>query len=391
MKKNPPIAFRIYGRVLLLIALSLVCLPSGAQNLAPNPSFEDHSYCPVNFNQGQLEIVKDWNQASQGTSDYFHACSRLVGVPDNSFGHQPAKEGNGYLGLIAFAPSKRNYREYMQAKLSESMGADQLYCVSFFVSSADQAEFVTDGLGAIFSQHRIKNPGQKNIAMTPDLANPLTNILDDSESWMLLSDVYKAKGGERYVTLGNFLPDHQIQVKKRNVEEYEHLRKWESAYYFVDEVSIVPVDSRADCICSIPLIAADIRDSLRWKMPPGKEFKFDNVLFGFDNDELASESQETLNEVAGWMRNNDFLFLEVMGHTDIVGSEAYNLGLSQRRAERVIDYLTALGVPAARLSIEYYGSSRPVANNKDGTGRAQNRRVDFKILEQRYLDFELDR
>lgn len=388
--KNPSIYSIRYGRI-LFFTIGLLSFSLNAQNLAPNPSFENHSYCPVSFNQGQLEIVKGWKQASQGTSDYFHSCSRLVGVPHNSFGFQYAKEGNGYLGLIAFAPSKKNYREYMQAKLSEALAPDQLYCVSFYVSSADQAEFVTDGLGAVFTQHRVKNPGQKNIAMTPDLANPATNILDDSESWVLLSDVFKAKGGERYVTLGNFLPDHEIQVKKRNVIETEELRKWESAYYFVDEVSIVPVNSRVDCVCSIPLISADIRDSLRWKLPQGKEVNFDNVLFGFDNDELAPESQETLNEVAGWMRNNDFLFLEVIGHTDIVGSVTYNVGLSERRAKQVLSYLKSLGVPAKRLSINYYGSSRPVADNARSSGRAQNRRVDFKIMEQRYLDYDLDR
>lgn len=386
MISKPSIAFRIYGRFLFFILLG-ISITSPAQNLAPNPSFEDHSYCPVNFNQGQLEIVKDWNQASRGTSDYFHACSRLVGVPKNSFGYQEAKDGNGYLGLITFAPSKRNYREYMQARLSSPLQPDQLYCVSFYVSSADQSEFVTDALGAVFSQNRIKNPGQKNIAMTPQLANPASNILDDAESWVLISDIYKAKGGERYVTLGNFLPDNKIQVKKRNVLDDPEKRKWESAYYYIDELSIVPVNGRKDCICTIPLIAADIRDSLLWKIPPGKQVSFDNVLFGFDNDELDPTSMETLNEVASWMRNNDFLFLEVMGHTDIIGAEQYNVGLSERRAQRVLDYLTSLGVPSKRLKIEYYGSERPVADNQSSKGRSQNRRVDFSITEAPYRDF----
>ncbi|NNK81440.1 MAG: OmpA family protein [Flavobacteriales bacterium] len=384
MIQNPSIVFKIYGRVLLFILINSSLI---GQNLAPNPSFEDHSYCPVNFNQGQLEIVKDWNQASKGTSDYFHSCSRLVGVPKNSFGYQEAKEGQGYLGLITFAPSKRNYREYMQARLTEPLQPDQLYCVSFYVSSADRAEFVTDALGAVFSQHRIKNPGQKYIPKEPQLENPKSNILDNAESWVLISDVYQAKGGERYVTLGNFFPDDHIEVKKRNVPEHPEMRKWESAYYFIDELSITAVNGRKDCVCTIPLIAADIRDSLRWKLPQGKEVSFDNVLFGFDNDELDPGSMETLNEVAGWMRNNDFLFLEVMGHTDIVGAEQYNYDLSERRAKRVLDYLTSLGVPNKRLKIEYFGSQRPVADNQSTSGRTQNRRVDFSITELPYKNY----
>ncbi|NNC82967.1 MAG: OmpA family protein [Flavobacteriales bacterium] len=388
MSDHPSIALREFGWVFLFLILSSQGLQS--QNLAPNASFEDHSYCPVNFNQGQLEIVKDWNQASRGTSDYFHACSRLVGVPRNSFGYQEAKDGNAYLGLITFAPSKKNYREYMQARLEQPMSPDQEYCVSFYVSSADRAEFVTDALGAVFSQNKVKNPGQKVIAMSPQLSNPEGNILDNAESWILLSDIYKAQGGERYVTLGNFSPDHETHVKKRNVKEHPDKRKWESAYYYVDQLSIVPVDGRKDCSCSIPIIAAEIRDSLRWKLPPGEKVSFDNVLFGFDNDELDGDSKEMLNEVAGWMRNNDFLRLQVMGHTDIIGAADYNLDLSERRAHRVLEYLTDLGVPNSRLSIEYYGASRPVADNRSSTGRSQNRRVDFTITEERYLDYRSD-
>lgn len=359
-----------------------------AQNLAPNPSFEKFSYCPVNFNQGQMEIVTDWRQASMGTADYFNGCSRAVGVPDNSFGEQEAKEGVGYLGLITFAPSKRNYREYMQAKLSSPMAGGQKYCVSFYINSADRATYVNDGLGAVFSQHRVKHPGQEVIRAEAQLSNPLGNVLDDAESWQLISDIYEAEGGEQYVTIGNFLPDKDCMIKERNVPEHESKRAWESAYYFIDDLSIIPVDERADCLCTIPVIAQEVRDSIRWKLPPGKEIHFDNVHFGFDNDALDEESMSILNEVSSWMRNNDFLYLEVMGHTDIIGAEGYNLELSQRRAQRVIDYLTSLGVPAKQLSIAYYGSKRPIADNTKDGGRAENRRVDFRVIEQRYQDYD---
>jgi outer membrane protein OmpA-like peptidoglycan-associated protein len=390
MKNPPSISFKMYGRGIFAFCMSLIVLEQSAQNLAPNPSFEEHSYCPVNFNQGQMEIVKGWRQASQGTADYFNGCSRLVGVPDNSFGYQQAKEGEGFLGLITFAPSKRNYREYMQAKLTKPMSGGQLYCVSFYISSADRAEYVADGLGAVFTKDKVRNPTDGYIPMSPHLSNPAGNILGDSDSWILLSDVFEATGGEQYVTMGNFLPDTKIDVKRRNVAEDDVKRKWESAYYFIDDLSIVPVDKRSECTCTIPLIAAEVRDSIRWKLPPGKEVSFDNVLFGFDNDELDQESQETLNEVASWMRNNDFLYLEVMGHTDIIGAEGYNMDLSERRAKEVIAYLTSLGVPLKRLSIDYYGSRKPVADNRMNEGRAQNRRVDFLVIEERYKDYKQD-
>lgn len=361
------------------------------QNLVPNPSFEDHSYCPADFNQGNLDIVKDWTQASKGTSDYFHACSRIVGVPDNSFGHQEAHDGEAYLGLITFAPAKKDYREYMQTKLTQALEPDQMYCVSFYISLADQSRFVTDGIGAYFSNNKVKSESYKRVAVQPQVMNPSHHVLDNAKSWFLLSDIYQAKGGERYLTLGNFNNDRSIDVKKRNLRTEEIISPWEYAYYYVDDLSVTPVDSRGECACSIPIIAADMKDSTRWKIPPGKEISFDNVLFRFDEDELDPKGMQQLNEVAAWMRNNDFLFLEVKGHTDIVGSEGYNDGLSQRRAERVISYLSGMGVDEARLSIQYYGSSKPVASNEDSEGRTQNRRVDFLILERSYEDYETDR
>ena len=377
-------------RAVLLAAFVLASSFGRAQNLVPNPSFEDHSYCPADFNQGNLDIVKDWTQASKGTSDYFHACSKIVGVPENSFGFQEAKEGEAYLGMITFAPAKKNYREYMQTKLTTAMEPDQLYCVTFFISLADQSKFVTDGLGAYFSNNKVRSDSYKAIAVTPQIKNPDHFVLDNSKSWFMLSDVYLAKGGERYMTLGNFESDNKIDVKKRNMRSEDLKTPWEYAYYYVDELSVKAVDSRADCACSIPLIAADMKDSTRWKLPPGKEISFDNILFRFDEDELDPKGQQQLNEVASWMRNNDFLFLEVMGHTDIIGIEGYNDELSERRARRVISYLTDLGVDGSRLSIQHYGSSRPIATNENSEGRTQNRRVDFLILERSYEDYDTD-
>jgi len=380
----------VLARTLSTGVLVIALIIGHAQNLVPNPSFEEYSYCPSDFNQGNLDIVKDWTQASKGTSDYFHACSKIVGVPQNSFGFQEAKEGKAYLGLITFAPAKRNYREYMQTKLTQALAPDQLYCVKFYISLADKSKFVTDGLGAYFSKNKVRSDGFKFIAVQPQVKNPDHHVLDNSKSWALLSDVYLAKGGERYLTLGNFEADNRIDVKKRNMRSEDADTPWEYAYYFVDDLSVVPVDSRTDCACSIPIIAADMKDSTRWKLPPGEEISFDNVLFRFDVEELDPKGMQQLNEVAAWMRNNDFLFLEVMGHTDIIGNDGYNDGLSLRRADKVISYLTDLGVDPTRLSIQYYGSTRPVANNESSEGRSQNRRVDFLILERSYEDYKTE-
>ena len=74
--------------------------------------------------------------------------------------------------------------------------------------------------------------------------------------------------------------------------------------------------------------------------------------------------------------------LEVQGHTDDVGNDGANLDLSQRRAEAVVRWFTTHGVDAARLRAAGYGESRPVAENASDAGRAENRRVEFQLVQE---------
>ena len=73
--------------------------------------------------------------------------------------------------------------------------------------------------------------------------------------------------------------------------------------------------------------------------------------------------------------------MAVQGHTDNRGSAAYNRELSQRRAQAVVKYLTDKGIAPERLDAKGFGPDRPVATNDTAEGRAQNRRVEFKVLE----------
>ena len=88
-----------------------------------------------------------------------------------------------------------------------------------------------------------------------------------------------------------------------------------------------------------------------------------------------------LSEAASILKENASVKVSVEGHTDAVGSEAYTLGLSNRRAVAVKDFLVKEGVPEGRLTTQGLGESQPVATNDTADGRAQNRRVELKVLE----------
>jgi len=106
--------------------------------------------------------------------------------------------------------------------------------------------------------------------------------------------------------------------------------------------------------------------------PCSQELK---VLFDFDKSELRPESITELERVVKFMNDVPFATAKVDGHTDSVGSEAYNLALSDRRAKAVFDYLTSRGVDPSRLKSQGFGESNPIAPNDTAEGRQLNRRV----------------
>ena len=107
----------------------------------------------------------------------------------------------------------------------------------------------------------------------------------------------------------------------------------------------------------------------------------ENVTFDFDKAEIKPEFHDELNDVAEILARNYETKIEVSGHTDNVGSAEYNQGLSERRAQAVMEYLVAKGVGKYRITSAGYGFSRPHTTNDTEEGRAENRRVELGAIE----------
>ena len=107
-----------------------------------------------------------------------------------------------------------------------------------------------------------------------------------------------------------------------------------------------------------------------------------NVYFDFDESHLRPEGKDVLDDAAELLKNQERVVVEVAGHTDSIGTDAYNQDLSQRRADSVHAYLVSQGVSASRMQTKGYGESRPVATNETDEGRQQNRRVELVVLER---------
>jgi len=101
--------------------------------------------------------------------------------------------------------------------------------------------------------------------------------------------------------------------------------------------------------------------------------------FAFNKAELLPKAFASLSGISETLKANSDYSARIEGYTDSIGSEEYNLKLSERRAQAVADYLASKGVNRSQLQVVPMGEANPVASNKTKTGRAANRRVEIKI------------
>ncbi|MBL0179758.1 MAG: OmpA family protein [Gemmatimonadetes bacterium] len=111
---------------------------------------------------------------------------------------------------------------------------------------------------------------------------------------------------------------------------------------------------------------------------PAYAFALQSVHFKFDRSDLTKGGMDTLNTVATTLKEHAEVNVDVVGHTDWISTNAYNMKLSQARAETVKKYLISQGVAADRIAVKWRGEEEPIADNKTAAGRALNRRVEIK-------------
>ena len=108
-------------------------------------------------------------------------------------------------------------------------------------------------------------------------------------------------------------------------------------------------------------------------------WSYSTVDFAFDSTAITSASADLFSNAVDVLQRNPGITVELDGHTDSIGAEAYNQGLSVRRAQAVKDHLVSEGIDASRFTVKGFGETQPIASNDTAEGRAENRRVGFEI------------
>lgn len=224
----------------------LLSLNARAQtNLVANPSFENIDSCNGNFSGLGFDIFQwsgcdGWNCPTYGSSDLW--CNNPVaGSAEPPFiggVFQYPKTGNNMAGIFIVEFLDQTYREYIQNKLLQVLDANKYYELSFYVNSYATFNYTSD-IGIYFSGNAISQPSSyANFPYTPQIINPTTNFITDTLGWQKISGIYKAIGGEEYITIGCFNDSSKVILSSYDTSTAG------GVYLFIDDFSIseIPIE-----------------------------------------------------------------------------------------------------------------------------------------------------
>ncbi len=332
------------------------------KNLVPNGSFENYRK-----KSGNIKSALPW----VGTSvDYYQKP-----ISNDTGRCKGAHKGDAYIGLRY----QKRYKEFAEVKLSETLKHGNNYQFECYLRMAFWSNAELKSFGAYFSKGGMKavNYPEKEFILDTVAKK---GVLHGGFCWFKFKGTYRASGGEKFLTLGNFSPKIRADMAKMNLLK----PGFKEAYYFVDDVSLKWIKPKED---EIKIVYVDSlgyeKDSVlqvKNNLKTGEKITL-QVSFDLGKSYILPESFSELNKLSQYLFRHPNFVIKIDGHSDNVGSKSKNQKLSEQRAHAVFEYLITHGVQN-KMYFQGYGSTAPIADNTTDEGKAKNRRVEFEIVTQ---------
>ena len=386
------------------------------ENLVPNPSFE---LLPEDVEVKDIkkfglldEYALEWGGVNDVSPDLFVTKEKAskVSVPCNDYGFEQAKDGEYYAGFRAYSKSSKLKRSYLQVQLTEMLEEDQVYCVSFDLSLAEMSRYAVPDIGALLSDRKMSRSGSNPLTTDPDVTQVSNKTMRFSEGWETICGTFVGTGEEEFLVIGCFGGDASIEAERVDVparpagprgdalddykdcfndKEGDPKTGLAQAYYYIDNVKVVAVDSPKDCSCGTSRKRESSMVYNRSARLPEdatakQRIEASATYYAFIKKMPTVAGKRTLTEVAALLNDNPDMNLVITGHADSDETEEGKLNsryanMGQSRANKVKAFLVEAGIDPSRLEAVSRDDTDPSSTLDTEIGHAKNRRVTFRV------------
>ena len=384
-----------YLAILLIGFISFGSFSQEEVNLVPNGSFENVQGKLKKL--GCIENAEGWYSPTGVRADVYVPSKKSpeIDVPINIYGKEEAKEGSNYAGIVAFSYGNKVPRSYMYAKLASPLKKGQKYCVKFYVSLSETSKYSSNQLGVHFSSKPLGTDQKVSVIEETHVLQAENKVFNAMYNWDEVCAEYTAKGGEKFITIGNFTSDGDTKFEKnRKSKEYRDQKI--QAYYYIDDISVKLTTPEAICTCQAVKKEAEAYSTLIYQkianlneeMSSKEKIEAQKLYFGAGSSNLTIEAKKSLDLIITELNSNSDFRLEIKGHNDVKESElapSQNMykEIANKRINSVLIYLKSNGIDEIRLISTSEGSMTPnsevVESDDEELKFAKNRRVNFKV------------
>ncbi|MBN2728963.1 MAG: OmpA family protein [Bacteroidales bacterium] len=351
MKKA--IGIMIMGFLFFIAGSSLI-----AQNLIPNPSFDD--------SKGRRPTMKPWKKIN--TVDYFVNSDKQsykevnASKNDRNYILRKPRTGSAYVGLRVWP----KYSEYLQVVLSEPLKADVAYSFEMYITPSKYSNCYLKTIGVSF--YSTKPPystrfGREDYPPQIEMYKPLG--IRDTSDWIRVNGVFIAKGGEKIMTIGNFSVNNGDKFKRKKLSFTKR-----EAYYYIDDIALYELGADGRPIMNAVVVNDDslreVQDSLQYEATFSTiDSNVRTIYFEEDDHKLDHKGYMNLAVVAEYLLENPDYAVEIFAYSAPGEFNGNEMKLAEKRAKSVFIFLSGNKVPKDKIIQKPIGNSCEYGRSND--------------------------
>ena len=355
-------------------------------NLVENPSFEQTQGRIKR--SGAINVAVGWMSPTKAAADLFSGkVKEGFGTPLNNLGNEEAQDGDNYVGIRAFSYNDKEARTYISSKLKMTLKKDQKYCVKFYVNLAEASKYASNNIGVNFSKKQYNISEAKSIMTPTNVMHKDNPVFNGQFGWDEICGVYKASGGEKFLTIGNFSSNGATINQRLKKSKTFSGAAVVSAYYFIDNISVVAIDDETQCDCAADSKTPETKFIYEIAplntdgMEPATIARMTSIYFAYGSEDISDNSMAHLKIMLQMLLDNPRSKIMITAHTDENENEdPALLGLGAKRYEAIKLFLMENGINYTRILTEDKKDTKPADSGGTDLAKAKNRRITFTFI-----------